>query len=148
MKLVPAFAFAAGIATLAATAFAEPAQHGGRKLSTTLSGAAEVPGPGDTDGAGAFDARVNAGKGEICYTLTASNIDPANMAHIHRGAAGVAGGVVVALATPADGSSEECKAIDKALAQELIQTPEAFYVNVHNPAFAAGAIRGQLAKGS
>ena len=70
------------------------------------------------------------------------------MAHIHRGATGAAGPVVVPLAAPADGSSEECKAIDKALAQELIQTPEAFYVNVHNATFPAGAVRGQLAKGS
>ena len=33
------------------------------------------------------------------------------------------------------------------LAMELIQSPEAFYVNVHNAPFPAGAVRGQLGKG-
>ena len=148
MKTYLTRTIATGLLGLAGAALAAPADDSGRKLSAALTGAAEVPGPGDTDGTGAFEARVNAGQGQICYKLEAGNIVTATMAHIHRGAAGVAGGVAVALAAPSDGASEECKTITKELAQELIQTPEAFYVNVHNSEFPAGAVRGQLAKGS
>lgn len=136
----------AAIAALPALATAPMGDTGGRKLATTLSGAAEVPGPGDSDGTGTFTARVNPGIGQLCYTLTVSNIDPAAAAHIHFGAAGVAGPVVVSLSAPADGSSETCTTIDSALAKKLIQSPADYYVNVHNAAYPSGAIRGQLAK--
>lgn len=134
---------------------AHPADHaaqghspeGGRPLSARLTGAAEVPGPGDTDGGGSAMLRVNPGQGQICYTLTVTNIDAATAAHIHRGAAGAAGPVVIPLETPADGSSEACAAATRELAMEILRNPAAFYVNVHNAAFPNGAVRGQLAAG-
>ena len=58
--------------------------NGGRKIAASLTGAAEVPGPGDPNGAGLFEARVNPGTERICYTITASAIDNATVAHIHR----------------------------------------------------------------
>lgn len=132
----------------AAVAAAAPAigQDGGRKLSATLSGATEVPGPGDPDGAGTADIRVNPGQTQVCYALTVTDIDPASAAHIHEAAAGAAGPVVVTLKAPTSGSSEGCVSVSRELAMELIQTPEDYYVNVHNAAFPAGAVRGQLAK--
>ena len=140
----------AGVLALAGPAIAQGdnPNNGGAKLATTLTGAAEVPGPGDPDGAGLFEARVNPGTERICYTLTAGLIDAATAAHIHTGAAGVAGGVVLTLDTPDgdDDDSEDCQDIDRGLAQQLIQNPENYYVNVHNAAFPAGAIRGQLSK--
>ena len=122
--------------------------NGGRKITATLTGAAEVPGPGDTNGAGLFEARVNPGTERICYTLTASNIDAATAAHIHQGSTTEAGGVVLTLDTPDgdDDDSEDCQDIDRGLAQQLIQNPQNYYVNVHNAAFPNGAIRGQLMK--
>jgi CHRD domain len=122
------------------------AEDGGRPLSTMLTGAAEVPGPGDTDGTGTADIKVNPGQTEICYSLTVSGIDPATAAHIHRGAATVAGPVVVPLAAPASGASKGCATVTRELATEIIKDPEAFYVNVHNRAFPQGAVRGQLSK--
>jgi hypothetical protein len=131
---------------LALPALAAPDQTGGRKLSTTLTGATEVPGPGDPDGRGMFSATVNAGQGQVCYTLTATMIDPATAAHIHEAPAGRAGPVVTTLEAPTDGSSEACATVTRELAMELIKRPQDYYINVHNPAFPAGAIRGQLAK--
>ncbi len=131
---------------LAIPALAAPDQTGGRKLSTTLTGATEVPGPGDPDGKGMFSATVNAGQGQLCYTLTAMKIDPATAAHIHEAPAGRAGPVVITLEAPTDGSSEACATVTRELAKELIKSPADYYVNVHNPAFPAGAIRGQLGK--
>ena len=73
------------------------ADDGGITFSATLTGDAEVPGPGDPDGSGTATLRLNPGQGEICYELTVSNIAPATAAHIHEGPAGVAGPVVVPL---------------------------------------------------
>jgi len=138
-------------ATLAA--FAHPAAaidgssaEGGRKLTATLTGAAEVPDPGDTDGRGSAEFRVNPGQGSVCYTVTHSGIDAPTMAHIHTGAAGVAGGVAVPLTVAAGGAIDGCAGTTREQALALIQSPETFYVNLHNAAFPGGAIRGQLSK--
>lgn len=149
IKTAPALlAGAAALLAVSAPALAGDAMmgEGGRKLSTTLSGAAEVPGPGDADGTGAFSARVNPGKNEVCYTLTAEMIDAATGAHIHKAAVGAAGPVVVALDPPADGSSEACVTVSHEIAMALVKDPQDYYVNVHNAAYPGGAIRGQLAK--
>jgi hypothetical protein len=139
---------AAGVLALAGTAAAQGdnERNGGRKLTATLTGEAEVPGPGDANGAGLFEARVNPGTERICYTLTAGNIDPATAAHIHSGAAGVAGDPVLTLDTPDgdDDDSEDCQDIDRGLAQALIQDPGDYYVNVHTPTYPGGEVRGQL----
>ncbi len=122
------------------------AQEGGRPYNVTLTGAAERPGPGDPDGGGTAELRVNAGQGRVCYTLTVTNIEPATLAHIHRGGVEAAGPIVVNLTAPAQGRSSGCAEVARALAQELIRTPQAFYVNVHNQPFPAGAVRGQLGR--
>lgn len=132
----------------AAIAQGDNPNNGGRKLSAALTGAVEVPGPGDPNGNGLFEARVNPGTERICYTLTAANIDAASAAHIHVGGTTVAGAVVLTLDTPDgdDDDAEECQDIDRTLAQQLIQNPQNYYVNVHNGPFPQGAIRGQLSK--
>jgi hypothetical protein len=124
-------------------------RNAGRKIAATLTGGAEVPGPGDDNGAGLFEARVNPGTERICYTLAASSIDPATAAHIHVGGPGVAGDPVLTLDTPDgdDDDSEDCQDIDRGLAQAIIQNPENYYVNIHTGPHPQGAIRGQLMKG-
>src|SRR5690349_16104299 len=119
--------------------------HGGVKLSATLSGANEVnaqgaPNQGDPDGTGSFSGRLVPGKGQLCYTLTWSGIDAPTMAHIHSGAAGVNGPVFIGLAELATG--EHCIAVDQEKATALVDKPQDFYANIHNPAFPGGAVRG------
>lgn len=121
-------------------------EHGGRPLTANLTGAAEVPGPGDADGAGSAKITLNQGKGQVCYELTVSNIATANAAHIHVGASTVAGPVLVGLDPPANGSSKGCVDLDKEKFKDLIQNPANYYVNVHNAEFPDGAVRGQLSK--
>ncbi len=124
-----------------------PADQGGRPLTATLTGAAEVPGPGDPDGSGTATVTLNQGQGEVCFEITVSGIDPAFAAHIHVGAAGVAGPIVVGLAPPTTGFSTGCVAgVDPGLIQAIRQTPSDYYVNVHNAPFPPGALRGQLSK--
>ena len=83
---------------------------GGRPLGADLSGAAEVPGPGDPDGSGVANVTLNQGQGEVCFHIVVADITlPATGAHIHRGAAGVGGPIVVGLAGPdATGVSTGC----------------------------------------
>lgn len=134
-----------GAAVIACSATAAVAQ-GGAKFHATLTGAAEVPGPGDPDGRGTASITINPGKSEICYKLTVSGIDPATAAHIHTGSATQAGPASITLAAPATGSSAGCVTIARSLADAIRKAPQAYYVNVHNVAYPAGAIRGQLGR--
>ena len=120
--------------------------QGGRKLTTRLTGAAEVPGPGDPDGRGKAVITLNQGQNQVCFDLTVSKIAAATAAHIHEGAVGKAGGVVVTLTAPTDGSSKGCVTADAELIKAIRQNPRAYYVNVHNADFPDGAVRGQLSK--
>ena len=119
---------------------------GGRRLSANLTGAAEVPGPGDADGKGTAKVTLNHGKGEVCYELSVSNIQAATAAHIHQGPAGQAGDVKVPFTAPANGKSKGCVSADRDLIKDIMQNPANYYVNVHNAEFPKGAIRGQLGK--
>jgi hypothetical protein len=121
------------------------AQTGGRPLTATLTGAAEVPVLGDPDGTGTARITVNPGLGRICYTLQVSRIAPATAAHIHEAPEGEAGDVVQGLMAPASGRSSGC-VTNRNLARELLRNPEDYYVNVHNAEFPGGALRGQLGK--
>jgi hypothetical protein len=138
---------------------AGPAGAHGRSRAPVIAGVVRVDGAqetqaADTDGRGTF-AYVGA-RDTICYLLTAKQIEPATMAHIHTGERGVAGGIVVGLDAPTDGLSYGCV---KAVANDtpntpavllqseldaILAQPSGFYVNVHNTPFPAGAIRGQL----
>ncbi len=113
-------------------------------LKAAMDGAHEVPGPGDAEGAGVATLAVGAAK--VCFELSAQHVEAPTAAHVHKGAAGAAGPVSVPLTPPKDGASKGCVDVDKALAADLIAHPEAYYVNVHNAAHPAGAIRGQLHK--
>lgn len=121
------------------------AEDGGRKLEASLTGAAEVPGPGDPDGSGSAVITVNHGLAQVCWELSVTGIAPATAAHVHVGPAGVAGPVVVPLSPPTSGTSSGCASVNPDLAKAILKNPEAYYVNVHNADFPAGAIRGQLA---
>jgi hypothetical protein len=139
--------FLAGAALLAASC-ATTSENQRALLMVSMSGIQEVPGPGDPDGNGTVEIRVAPSEGSLCWNLYARAIGPATAAHIHRGAAGAAGPPVVILTTPdAAGRSQGCVTIDQALAREIAWRGHEFYVNVHDAAHPAGAIRGQLRGG-
>lgn len=120
---------------------------GGRPLSATLSGANEVPGPGDPDGTGAARITLNQGRGTVCWSIHVEDITlPAAAAHIHSGPTGVAGPVVVTLSPPdAAGDASDCvSGVDRSLIKAIRKNPSQYYVNVHTSDFPAGAVRGQL----
>jgi hypothetical protein len=120
------------------------ASTGGRLLSVRLRGEAESP-AGDPVGTGTATVRLRAGQGQVCYRIAAANLPPAVAAHIHRGAAGTSGPVIIPLATPNKaGIVGGCATAARALVASILATPASFYVNVHTAEFPAGAIRGQL----
>ena len=126
---------------------------GGRPLSATLTGEAEVnaagvPNQGDLDGSGTANLTLNQGQGEICFEISVSDITlPASAAHIHVAPSTAPGPVVVPLAAPdANGFASGCVSVDPDLIKAIRQNPEAYYVNVHTSDFQAGAVRGQLSR--
>ena len=127
------------------------ADHGGAPLRTVLTQeVTTVPvWAGDPDGNGVALITINPGQGEVCWQLSVADIAlPATASHIHRAPAGVRGGIVVGLSAPnAAGIAVGCKdGVSLQLLQDILQSPESFYVNVHTTDFPAGAIRGQFAR--
>jgi hypothetical protein len=111
-----------------------------------LTGAAEVPGPGDPKGSGTVQLTLNPDKGEVCYELSVANIEEATAAHIHAGAMGQEGQVEVPLEAPKTGAAKGCTRADAAVIIAIMQKPDGYYVNVHNATFPKGAVRGQLSQ--
>ena len=126
---------------------AAPVFAGGRPFSTSLSGTVEVP-LGDPDATGTAKVWVNAGQRTVCYSWSVTNAaTPITAAHIHRGAVGVAGPVVVPLPPTAASSGSGCTTgVERSLAQDIIRQPWNYYVNLHNAVYPPGVVRGQLSR--
>jgi hypothetical protein len=88
---------------------------------------------------------VDAGAGQLCYQLAYEGIPKPAAGHIHRGAKGANGPVVVNL-DPAARGNKACVAADPAVLNEISANPGGFYVNLHTAANPKGAMRGQLEK--
>lgn len=159
------------IVGLAAGALLSPiggaiAGHENVVLEASLDGRAEVDATaanksiaGDPNGRGeVYVFGVDGDPKTLCYVMTVDKIAPATAAHIHLGAAGTNGPVVVNLARPTDGNSADCLTEGETLATgapafpvegvtvaQILANPDAYYVNVHNATYPGGALRGQLA---
>jgi hypothetical protein len=127
---------------------------GGNEVSGPLAGDPEGdPRTGDLDGYGTASVSIIS-RSQLCFGLTVDNVTQPIAAHIHRGPAGVNGGVVVTLVAPVapangnPGTSSGCVApLDAALLNDIRLNPSLYYVNVHTGGaggFRAGAVRGQL----
>jgi hypothetical protein len=143
-KLVPAFT------AVILVALALPATGSARAVHLTakLKGSAEVPGPGDPDGRGNAHIRLNAKRGKVCYEITTRRVKAASAAHIHAGAKGAAGNVIVPLYQGTGPRKREGCVSDvaKSTIRAIARNPGQHYVNVHNAEYPNGAVRGQLRK--
>ena len=119
-------------------------------LTATLAGVTEGDNPGDPDGTGTASVVIDPAAGTACWNLTATGIEPVTQSHIHVGAAGVSGDVVVPLDVDGfEGTSEGCTSdVDAAVLQAVLDDTAGHYVNLHTADFPPGAIRGQLAAGT
>ena len=134
------------VAALAVVGSAVAASTTTYSYRATLGSKNEVPAPNaSAKAAGVFTATVTdkKGKASIRWTLTFRRLSgTALAAHIHKGAAGVAGPVVVPLCGPCRNGQSARTAIDHDLAEALEKG--GYYVNVHTAKNAGGEIRGQL----
>ena len=168
-KRQTSFSWAMGIAAIA-TSITVPqvalAGHTNALNHTTLDGSAEVSADGDTsmlvgdaNGTGeAYVFGIDNDEMTLCYTLTVKGIQLVPVgegmaAHIHEGAMDENGPVVAVMAGPEDGTAADCLSEgeegkfptgEAGIVQRILNNPEDFYVNVHNPQYPDGAIRGQL----
>ena len=109
-------------------------------------GATAGAGPGAPDGRGVTAMVLLPGAERVCYILHVSRLDNVVAGHIHQGAAGVPGPVVVSLELPPGPGRffADCVEASADLLEAISSAPQNYYVNVHTTAFPAGAIRGQL----
>ncbi len=122
-----------------------------------LRGSKETP-PNSSNAFGSSLVTLDSINSTLAFEVATSGISGPTASHIHRGAAGVAGPVIINFATsPAqflNGRVSGSGAISTLqsssfLASDLTalaspSTANGFYVNVHSPAFPGGEIRGQL----
>lgn len=128
-------------ASVVASLFALPAHAAIDTYYAALYGSNEAPGPGDPNGFGAASVSIDNIANQVTWAIMLQNVDlPLTGAHIHQGAGGVAGPVKIDFSAQLTGS-----ALDDANAALITPgTASGFYFNVHNAAYPAGAIRGQL----
>ncbi len=140
--------FTAGVSVTAVLAigmlFTSLATAAPRTLSATLTGAAEVPGPGDPDGSGSIVITLHPGSGEICYDYEVTGVAPLAAAHIHDAPAGSASGVFIGLPPTSATGGHGCITAPRQDVAAVLGRPHLFYFNVHNADFPPGALRGQL----
>jgi hypothetical protein len=120
----------------------------------TLTGAAEVPGPGDPDAVGTAKVQIVPALDRVCVSIDWTDIDGSVWgAHIHGPATTQQAAPILVpllMLTPGapgnlagDDSLEIC--VTDADADAIAANPSAYYLNVHSfPNFNPGAIRAQL----
>jgi hypothetical protein len=117
-----------------------------------LTAEAEVPVPGPEGATGFASILIDLNsetEHPLCFELTIEGLAEADVvtaAHIHAGAAGVAGDVVVSLFTerPSGDMADCVDDVDLDLLALIGGNPSAYYVNIHTEAYPGGAVRGQL----
>jgi hypothetical protein len=131
---------AAVSAAVVAAALALPASAA---TSIPLNSGQE-PAGGEAGGHGFFSYTIEGTK--FCWTLSWRGIAAPSDGHVHFAPRGIAGPIVIDLDTDDVGGPDVsgCRVITTGLAAAITSDPGAYYVNLHNTGFQAGAIRGQL----
>ncbi|MDB5065561.1 MAG: hypothetical protein JWM18_1995 [Chloroflexi bacterium] len=132
-----------GLGLAATPASAAPAAAS--PYHAALSASEETPTAGPAGGTGAAKVTIDAAAGQLCYDLSWSpQVGTPSAAHIHKGAAGTSGPIVVVLSPTA---AHTCVASPGPVLQGIAADPSGYYVNIHSNAYPGGAVRGQLQAG-
>ena len=135
------------LAGLAVTA-AIPALAAGAELRPDawglMNGKVVVPTKGDADGTGSIKLwfqKAPLGT-RVCWRIAVSRIGTPLKVHVHKGARGETGPVVLTLGPRY--VREGCVPAGSALLTAIRLRAPTYYVDVHNAAYPRGALRGQL----
>lgn len=128
-----------------ATGAISPQGEGDNVFFVQMSGPQEVPGPGDADAIGEGSVTIDPEANTVCWTYNVAGIAFLTAAHIHVGAAGESGPVLVPL-SDADGNfpTSGCTSASADAIAAITSNPVGHYLNVHTDEFPNGALRGQL----
>jgi len=138
----------AGVCGVMLVSVVSPASASATSLSASGNGSSEVPPAVATDTVAAT-VDVDPQAGTITYTVSFQGTEPVVAGHIHKGAVGVSGPVVVTFDSAViNAAGSATVKVDKSLAAALVADPAGYYVNVHTKSHPSGAARGQLAAGS
>jgi CHRD domain len=148
-----------GIASLAVVAavvvagpvFARESGKGSGKANVfvgKMTGGMEVP-PAEPTATARAVITLKPSSDTVCFRLHWDGLTSVTAAHIHSGAAGVTGSVVVPFfnapipdtITSVGGCVHD---VDPALIKNIHDNPSGYYVNVHDAAYPGGAVRDQL----
>lgn len=112
-------------------------------FSARLNGANEVP-PVSASGLGVASFLLNSTMDSLCISVSTTGLTgPITGMHIHEGAAGTTGGVVIDLSTDVSGNRATANiAITSMDLQKMLKGM--YYLNVHTSANPGGEIRGQV----
>lgn len=118
-------------------------------LAADLRGSNEVPATG-SNAFGSVFLSFDSTNRTITWELNTSGITGPSAAHIHTGAAGASGGVLIGFVTSASSFTSgrakgQITGVDATTMSNILANPSGFYFNVHSPAFPGGEVRGQLA---
>ena len=139
-KVLLAIGITAAIAALAACSSMPDWMPGSGAIKVNLTGSEEVP-PLSVPGSGSGSFRV-ADDGTISGSVTTKDVQ-GTMAHIHRGAKGTNGPVIIPL--DKKGDTYSVPAGRKLTPQQLDDLKKGnLYVNVHTAKNKGGEVRGQL----
>lgn len=130
------------LALAAVLAISGCAGMGGGAVSVPLSGAQEVP-PVNTAASGTGSIKVGA-DGAVSASIKTTGVNNAVAAHIHEGAAGANGPVIVPLQKQGDSEWVTAAGAKFTPAQHEAYKAGRTYFNVHTPANKGGEIRGQI----
>jgi len=107
-----------------------------------LAGSNEVP-KGAPNGSGIAVINFRPKTNQVCWTFSAlKEVTNPTAAHIHEGAAGISGPVVVAFAPPYRPAG--CVGGPAPLLARISVNPRRYYVNIHNAKYPNGVVRAQL----
>ena len=114
----------------------------GANVTMASNGAMGGASTGSANGRFVVDLKKNT----FCYTVTTKGLTGIVAAHIHTGAAGMDGGVAVAL-NPAHFNKKFATCVKGSPAElgMIATTPANYYFNLHTKKYSDGAVRGQLA---
>jgi CHRD domain len=126
------------------------AQGRNNEFEATMRGSSETP-AGPASASGAFTVEFE--NGQACFRMSVRGLGARPVAaHIHRGAAGVNGPIVVDLKATAASTwkgtsprvAQKCVTAKATVVSAIRRNPAGYYANVHTAKNPGGAARGQL----